>query len=434
MRLGHRLCTSTIDSSILFASFVVFVALLLNPGSRMAASAASAARGAVKQSCVAGAAGGLVNCKTVWLKGYVNSGIPGPEHFDIRETTVDTSEDALEDGSIVVQAHALSVDPYLRGRIKSVNPLSKKRAGGGTDVPLESDTGETAMTGFVAGKVIASKNPDWEVNDLIGGAMDFSTVQVLAPKRLKQTIVWKLTGFVDESNVSLGVGALGMPGATAYGGLVDILRPNKGKNETLFVSSAAGAVGSLVGQIAKSVYGCTVIGSCGGKVKNKRIVERYGFDHAIDYTTLENRSGDEGKGDLDERLRSVAPDGIDMYYENVGGVHFESAMTALRPHGRIAVCGVISKYNEAEAAPNKIDIGSMIYTFQRIEGFVATPWLRRERGDFLRDMSNWIQEKKFIPDETFFEGIDQWPLAFQSLFLKGNDKKSGKVVVRIPVN
>ena len=106
-----------------------------------------------------------------------------------------------------------------------------------------------------------------------------------------------------------------------------------------------------------------------------------------------------------------------MYYENVGGVHFESAMTALRPHGRVAVCGIISKYNDAQAARNKIDIGAMIYTFQRIEGFVATPWLRRERGDFLREMSTWIAEKKFIPDETFYEGIEQWPVAFQSLFV-----------------
>ena len=106
-------------------------------------------------------------------------------------------------------------------------------------------------------------------------------------------------------------------------------------------------------------------------------------------------------------------------------------MTALRPHGRIAVCGVISKYNDAELSFNKIDIGSMIYSFQRIEGFVASPWLRRQRGDFLRDMSQWIQEKKVIPDETFFEGIEQWPLAFQSLFVRGNASKSGKVVVRI---
>ena len=112
----------------------------------------------------------------------MNSGIPGPEHFDVRDTTLDLTEDALPDGAIVVRAHALSVDPYLRGRIKSVNPLSKKRASGGTDVPLESDTGETAMTGFVAGRVVASKNnPEWDVGDFIGGAMDFATVQVLAP-------------------------------------------------------------------------------------------------------------------------------------------------------------------------------------------------------------------------------------------------------------
>ena len=319
-----------------------------------------------------------------------------------------------------------------------MNPLNQKSAKGGTDVAIETDTGETIMSGFVAGKVVASKNSAWEVNDFIGGAMDFSTVQILTSKRLNSTIVWKLTGYVDASNISLGIGALGMPGATAYGGLCDVLRPKKSSSvggeenqspETLFVSSAAGAVGSLVGQIAKSVYGCTVIGSCGGQVKNERIVSRYGFDHAIDYTTL---SGDDGgKAELDERLKSVAPNGIDMYFEAVGGIHFEAAMTALRPHGRIAVCGVISKYNDAERSFNKIDIGSMIYSFQRIEGFVATPWLRRQRGDFLRDMSQWIQSKKLIPDETFFDGIEQWPLAFQSLFLPGNASKSGKVVVRV---
>jgi len=384
-----------------------------------------------------------IPCKTVWLKGYVDEGIPGPEHFDIRSSIVSfglssVSLEDLPDGAIVVQAHSLSVDPYLRGRIKRKNPLNQKSAKGGTDVAIDTDTGETIMAGFVAGQVIASRNSAWAVDDFIGGAMDFSTVQILAPARLNATIVWKLTGYVDASNISLGIGALGMPGATAYGGLCDVLRPKKSaavggeatqSPETLFVSSAAGAVGSLVGQIAKSVYGSVVIGSCGGPVKNERIVARYGFDHAIDYTTLSGEDG--GKAELDERLKAVAPNGIDMYFEAVGGIHFEAAMTALRPHGRIAVCGVISKYNDAELSFNKIDIGSMIYSFQRIEGFVASPWLRRQRGDFLRDMSQWIQEKKVIPDETFFEGIEQWPLAFQSLFVRGNASKSGKVVVRI---
>ncbi len=423
---------------------------MLPPFGAAAAALSGAAALLVRRSSVRAAAAAAAaplpealrdaRCQTVWLKGYVDAGVPGPEHFEVRETALvpppqdgGPADGGLADGAIVVQALALSVDPYLRGRIKRKNPLAVKRAKGGTDIPLESDTGEAAMSGFVSGKVVASRHPDWAEGDLIAGALPFSTLQVLTAAKLRKSLVWKLTGLVDESRASLGVGVLGMPGATAYGGLVDVLRPHSEREETLFVSSAAGAVGSLVGQIAKNVYGCTVIGSCGGPEKGARVVSRYGFDHAIDYLTLapsvDGGEDDGGKADLDRRLAAVAPDGIDMYFECVGGVHFEAAMTALRPHGRIAVCGKISNYNDAEKAYNKIDIGQMIYSYQRIEGFVAARYMRR--GDFLPAMARWVDEGKIIPDETFFDGIEQWPRAFQSLFLRGDSRKSGKVVVRI---
>jgi NADPH-dependent curcumin reductase CurA len=122
-----------------------------------------------------------------------------------------------------------------------------------------------------------------------------------------------------------------MPGATAYGGLVDTLRPLKG--ETIFVSAAAGAVGGLVGQLAKALYDCKVIGSCGGSQKGKMIKEEWGFDHAIDYKMCKD------KDDLVAALKAAAPNGINMYFENVGGIHFAAAMDCLAPKGRVAVCG-----------------------------------------------------------------------------------------------
>merc|ERR1712167_256252 len=117
-----------------------------------------------------------------------------------------------------------------------------------------------------------------------------------------------------------------------------------------------------------------------------------------------------------------------MYFENVGGVHFEASMETLRRYGRMGVCGCISSYNDAKATPNALTIGQMIYSFQRIEGFVCSPWLSGKKGNFLGDMSQWIQDGKVKVEETFFDGIEAWPLAFQSLF---TGKKLGKVVVRV---
>jgi len=166
--------------------------------------------------------------------------------------------------------------------------------------------------------------------------------------------MWKLTDYISESQISLGIGILGMPGAAAYGGLVDTLRPLKG--ETIFVSAAAGAVGGLVGQLAKALYDCNVIGSCGGFQKSKMIKEEWGFDHAIDYKTCNS------KEDLVAALKKVAPNGINMYFENVGGIHFAAAMDVLAPKGRVAVCGQIDNYNDADPHTCAFYPMRMIYT------------------------------------------------------------------------
>lgn len=356
--------------------------------------------------------------KAVWLKAPLNEGIPGPEHFEIRDTAIRVTPDSLMDGEILIKVSAMSVDPYLRGQIKATNTINGRKQ-------FDSESAASQMKGFVCGKVLASKNPSWAVGDIIGGSLPFATIQVLTQEALNATLSWKLTGYLDDSTLSHGVGAMGMPGATAYGGLIDVLRPNKG--ETLFVSSAAGAVGSLVGQIGKNVYDLKVIGSCGGPEKNALIKQKYGFDHAIDYKALRH-GDDKGLAHLQEQLKAAAPEGIDMYFENVGGVHFDAALSSLRPHGRIAVCGAISGYNENKGPTNSLYIGQLIYTFQRIEGFVCHPWLSGMKGNFFVDMARWIKEGKVKVDETKFDGVDQWAVGFNSLFTN-TSRKRGKVVI-----
>jgi NADPH-dependent curcumin reductase CurA len=276
------------------------------------------------------------------------------------------------------------------------------------------------MLGFVGGKVLASRNEKWREGDYFGAMLPYSTVQILTPQALASTVMWKLTGLIDESEMSLSVGVLGMPGATAYGGLVDVLRPKAG--ETIFISAASGAVGALVGMIAKRNFGCKVVGSCGGDAKVALAKQVFGFDEVIDYKTVADAS------ELTQRLREVAPGGIDMYFENVGGMHFEAAMATLRPRGRVAVCGQISEYNSAVPALCAFNPLQMVYTSQRIEGFVSFDWLSDPETVFLKRMHAWLREGVLKVQETRHSGLESWPVAFQSLFTGAN---VGKVVVEV---
>ena len=345
--------------------------------------------------------------KSIILKENIHEGIPLPEHFHIEEKIfpLDETISNLKEGEIVLEAKAFSVDPYLRNRVRVVQAGS-------------------VLNGYVAGRVLASKNPLWKVGDLLGSQIPYSTYQVLSESQVSEDKTWKLTEWItDDEFVTRGVGILGSTGATAYGGLIDILQPKKG--ETIFVSAASGAVGGLVGMIAKHVFGCKVIGSCGGPEKTAFIKDYYGFDHAIDYKKMET------KEDLIAALREVAPEGIDMYFENVGGIHFEAAMATLRKGGRIAICGWISQYHEkgfGGANIAQFSPLSMIYSEQRIQGFHCSHWLYGEKGNFLEDMSRWLKEDKVKAQETVYQGIESWPGAFHSLFLGGG---KGKNVVRI---
>jgi NADPH-dependent curcumin reductase len=211
-------------------------------------------------------------------------GLPTPDFFRIVSLP---KPELSEIGGILVQTLVASADPYLRGRFKTMP------AGAAVEV-------------FQAGRVIGSTSPAWAVGDLWGGRLPLITEQFVSAARLATGEVWRLTGLVDEAHISYGIGVLGMPGATAYGGVVDVLRPNAG--DTLFVSAAAGAVGSLAGQIAKKRFGCKVVGSAGGPAKCDFVVKSLGFDACLDYKAAGNSAEKLGAA-----LKEAAPAGIDMY-------------------------------------------------------------------------------------------------------------------------
>jgi len=351
--------------------------------------------------------------KTLELIACLDEGMPGPEHFKITEAKVGD----VEDGGMLVELLNVSADPYMRSRIKT--------AGGGKAGP---------MSGFVTGRVLVSKNDKWFAGDFIGASLPYTTVQVVSKEALAGTVSWKLTGLVDETNAAKGIGVLGMPGSTAYGGFYDILRPKRSKKkgepngETIFISAASGAVGQLVGQLAK-LSGCTVIGSAGGATKCQTLKDKFGYDHAIDYKTVSTAD------ELTAKLKECAPDGIDMYFENVGGIHFDAAFRSMKAGGRIAVCGCISQYNSGGGAGgglggdcNQLPLGPMIYPQLRIEGFMCMRWLSGQKGNFLRDMARLLKQGKLEITETNTDGLENWGKAFQSLFTGGNN---GKVVVTV---
>jgi len=344
--------------------------------------------------------------KTVWLKDFLNEGIPGPEHFEIKGSEV--QENDVQEGQILVQAHCFSVDPYLRAQLKSSHPMAKE------------SSGKRPMSGFISGKVLVSKNKNFAQGDLVGGSLQFSTFQIVPEETAAGT--WKLNGIVDEEHISRGVGVFGMPGSTAYAA-IDVMDIKE--KETVFVSAASGAVGSLVGQICKNEFQCTTIGSAGGPEKCELIKAKFGYDFAINYKEFGT------KDDLVAALKKCAPEGIDAYMDNVGGIHFDAAFEVLRAKGRIAVCGGISQYNSKSSDPRQIDPLRMVYTQQRIEGFVCMDWLRGKKGTFLESMSKWVNEGKINVEETFFDGVEKWPLAFQSLFGEHSKDNKGKVVVRV---
>jgi NADPH-dependent curcumin reductase CurA len=299
----------------------------------------------------------------------------------------------LEDGSIHVRNLWLSVDPYMRGRMnesKSYIPPFQ------VDAPME---------GGAVGEVIQSKADGFKQGDLVLHMAGWRDEAVIPAKAAT-----KLPDVGTEPQAFLG--NLGMPGATAYFGLLDAAGAKKG--DIVFVSAAAGAVGSAVVQIAKA-KGMTVIGSAGGKAKCD-FVRSLGADAAIDYRS----------DPILASLRDAAPNGIDVYFDNVGGDHLDAAFARARLHARFALCGMISGYNSREPQRFRFMI-RMIAMRVTMKGFLYGDYVSR-LDEFHRDMGKLIAGGKVRSSETVFEGLDTAPDAFLGLFKGAN---TGKMLVRV---
>lgn len=319
-------------------------------------------------------------------------GVPTPDDFEI--ATVSLPDPG--DGEMLIQNLYMSVDPYMRGRMVDRKSYIPPFAIG---APLE---------GGAIGKVVASNGGRFNVGDHILGMNGWREYYISDGSHLNQ---------VDPSLAppQAFLGTMGMPGQTAYFGLLDLGAPQPG--ETVFVSAAAGAVGSTVCQIAK-LKGCTVIGSAGSDAKVKWLTDEIGVDAAINYKTAPS---------LFEAVKEAAPNGIDVYFENVGGEHLEVALAHMNNFGRIPVCGMISQYNDTDPVAGPPNMALIIGKRLKVQGFIVTDYLKR-LPEFYGDMSEWAGQGKIKWQETIFDGIDAAPDAFIGLFSGGN---LGKMLVKL---
>lgn len=318
-------------------------------------------------------------------------GLPGPENFARAETTLAPPGE----GEVELRTLWLSVDPYMRGRMRDVRSYVPPFA---LDAPL---------AGGGIGEVVRSNDPSFSPGDLVLGNLRWRTYDVVPARHLERL---RPEGVGPEKYL----GVLGMPGMTAYVGLLDIGKLREG--DVVLVSGAAGAVGSAAGQIAKQ-RGCRVIGTAGGSAK-VAYLERLGFDAAIDYRAAP---------DLRRAVHDAAPEGIDVYFDNVGGAHLEAALWAMRDFGRVVLCGAISSYNDTAPTPGPTNLSLAIGRRLRLEGFIVSDHVER-RAAFLADMEAWVRNGAVRADETVVEGLEAAPDAFVGLFRGDN---VGKMLVRV---
>lgn len=318
-------------------------------------------------------------------------GFPKASDFRLEETPAPSAAD----GECVVQAGYLSVDPYMRGRISG-------RKSYAAPVPIGG-----VIVGRAAGKVVESCSDRFAAGDYVVGDVGWQEYAALPASTLRK---------VDPSAAPLSawVGVLGMPGLTAYSGLLHVAGVKAG--ETVCVSAAAGAVGSAVGQIAK-IKGCRAVGIAGSAEKCRWLRETAGFDAAIDYKTE----------DVFRALQTACPQGIDVYFENVGGPVTDAVFPHLNVRSRIAVCGQISQYNAVDAPQGPRLLWHFIVKRIRAEGFLVFEFADRH-DEALRDLAAWVSSGKIAYRETIAEGIENAPEAFMSMLRGGN---IGKQLVKL---
>jgi hypothetical protein len=307
---------------------------------------------------------------------------------------------ALQDGQVLVRHHFLSLDPYMRGRMNDAKSYAAPQ-------PLGQ-----VMQGGTAGEVVESRSPKYQTGDKVvgmGGWQEYSVVDVAQPGALRK---------VDTSQVPLShyLGAVGMPGVTAWYGLVKIIEPKAG--QTLVVSAAAGAVGSAFGALAKA-RDCRVVGIAGGPDKCDYVVKELGFDACVDYRQHKDASA------LSKALRDACPNGIDGAFENVGGMVMDAVMLRMNAFGRIALCGMIAGY---DGQPVPMAYPQLILTNRmRVQGFIVSEHME-VWPQALQELGTLVGSGKFRPRESVAQGIEAAPEAFLGL-LKG--RNFGKQLVKL---
>ncbi|MGE9782495.1 NADP-dependent oxidoreductase [Janibacter sp. CX7] len=316
-----------------------------------------------------------------------------PSADDFRLETVELPQ--LADGEVLVRNVVMSVDPYMRGRMNDVKSYV---------APFEIDA---PLDGGAVGEVIASRSDDVAVGQHVLHGLGWREHAVLPAKSVRVVDT-------DAAPASTYLGVLGLTGLTAYVGLTAVAGMREG--DTVFVSGAAGAVGQAAGQIAKALGAGRVVGSAGSADKVARVLE-LGYDAGFSYRD----------GPVAEGLASVAPDGIDVYFDNVGGEHLEAAIGALSTFGRVAMCGAISQYNSTEppAAPRNLALA--IGKGLTLRGFVVGQYPELV-AEYHSRAPQWLAEGRLRSDETFRDGLDAAPQAFMDLLDGAN---MGKMLVRL---
>ena len=322
-------------------------------------------------------------------------GEPKPENFRLENVPVPSAGP----GEVLLRTIWLSLDPYMRGRMSDAPSYA---------APVQIGN---VMEAATVSEVAASSHPDYKVGDVVLGRAGWQTHFVSDGKGLR-----KIDPNAAPASTALGV--LGMPGMTAYTGLLDIGKPQSG--ETVVVAAASGAVGSAVGQIAR-IKGARAIGIAGGAEKCRYVTEVLGFDACIDHRDP----------DMAAKLKTACPKGIDVYFENVGGRVFEAVLPLLNPFARIPVCGLISQYNafEEEKGGKAMSflMRNVLTKRLTIRGFIVSDFASRY-DEFIADMRTWFAEGKLKHRETVAEGLANAPGAFMGM-LRGEN--FGKQLVRI---
>jgi len=327
-----------------------------------------------------------------WVLAERPDGKPDMNSFELREHTIPEPRY----GELLVRVRYLSVDPYMRGRMRDTESYAEPWNVG------------DAMRGGVVGEVVESKSDAYDVGDLVTGNGTWAGYSLLDADN---------ASLVDPSIADLPayLGVLGMPGRTAYFGLLEVGEPKPG--DTVVVSGAAGAVGSVVGQIAK-MNGCHVVGFAGSERKVEWLTDDLGFDAGINY-----KQEDDYRGALDD----VAPDGVDVYFDNVGGPITDAIFTKLNLDARVAVCGQIAHYNDEDTPTGPRKLPQLIASRAKVQGLLVSDFATRF-GEASEQLGKWVASGNLTHRETIVDGLENAPDAFLGLF-SGNN--IGKQVVSI---